>query len=193
MFLAILTTGVLGTPCSTLSAFGTHGAAHSTPELAQACAIERAATQLRDWPPTNPYVRYATDDGWTSAFDQWAAEHSSSAAHQALQTELDDMCSHALATDLRFVGDYCNASTVNPIQTAKMLYSSGIELPTYLKWQRALEDTQRGIASDKKLERQNRREYVPGQREAHLQEQCTYAKAHGIEGINAYCPLFVNQ
>tara|TARA_B110000971_G_scaffold171714_1_gene176527 strand:+ start:560 stop:1072 length:513 start_codon:yes stop_codon:yes gene_type:complete len=169
------------------------------PELAQACAIERAATQLRDWPPTNPWELPTTPCTECSTdhykielhyFNKWAEENSSPAAHQTLETELADMCSYALATDLRFVGEYCNAATDHPTQTGVMLSAVGTELPPNLKWQIALEQTHRGIATQKRGAASTSRAYVPGRWEAQLQEQCTYAKAHGIEGISAYCHLF---
>lgn len=53
MLVVAITAVIFGTPCSTGDAFRKHGASRPPP-LALACAIEHAAVQLQEWPPTPP-------------------------------------------------------------------------------------------------------------------------------------------
>jgi len=115
MVLVLLSAAVLSfSPCAANLAFHKHARVH-VPELQQACAIERAVNQLRDWPPTNPYdptsdpqCGFGPCEGRISNFDNWAKKNSSPAAHQLLRAELAGMCAYALAVDLRFLGGYCS-------------------------------------------------------------------------------------
>ena len=92
--LVLLTIIVLGSPCSTYEAYRKHGT--RIPQLAAACAIEHAATQLQNWPPTNPHPEpvisvansYDLYLAQLADFNQWGDENSSPAVHQKLQTEL---------------------------------------------------------------------------------------------------------
>jgi hypothetical protein len=165
--LLILTILALGSPCGTYDAYRKHG--HTNiPQLAAACAIEHATISLRDWPPTNPHVQSEYQGGfgggdttdWTSPFDKWANENSSPAAHQALQTELADMCSYALATDFRFVGDYCSAPTEG--------------WPSYFAFREVLDYIDRSETTAESVWKIKL-------------AVCNYALAQGISGTQAQC------
>lgn len=115
MVLVLLSAAVLSfSPCAADLAYRKHRGGN-VPELKQACAIERAVNQLRDWPPPNPHdptavipCGFGPCGGEISLFDNWAKKNSSPAAHQLLRDELADMCVYAVAVDLRFLRGYCS-------------------------------------------------------------------------------------
>jgi len=179
--LVLITAIVLGSPCGMSAAYRKHGGA-AVPQLTYACAIEHAATQLRDWPPTCEFSTFST----RAAFTKWEDENSSPDAHQRLQTELADMCVYALATDLRFVGDYCKA----PVDVEKMFAKFGnwgMERPSYIAFNNVLaqidqemlahivNDTWYGYKSERSSSTSNFK-----------QTACNYAAAQGISGISAH-------
>lgn len=117
MVLVLLSAAVLSfSPCAADLAYRKHRGGN-VPELKQACAIERAVNQLRDWPPPNPYLRPTAPCRECETyhyeinlqyFNKWVEENSSPAAHQLLRDELADMCAYAVAVDLRFLRGYCS-------------------------------------------------------------------------------------